>query len=375
MTASQPPDDHRAAAEVPRTSGHPPWVGSRRSASSKMRPTTVAVSSVTLAVSHLFFATGAWAGCSGSVSCFSCRGRGCRRGCARPGRRRRRRRPRPGVCGCVSRPWTAAWTASWWPRLRLWRWPGAAPRAHDDALTVGGQDQHFPAGTGRWSALGVEVVDVGRGPPGECFGLAFAQPDPGGPFDRRGAVVEGAPRRFEGGQLPQAVRVLLHRQVQRGVGGIQVGVTAATVGLPGHRHLAEHRGQRAGMPGLDGTAGLLPGVGHLLQALLALRPQLQVILHQLAEQFATGLLQVGLQVGMLQAGGLGAVEETQRRLKQRAAGGEALVHTGRRRPGHRRPAPGHRRPGHRRPRRAASRPMSAARPASPAAASSASAAR
>ena len=44
---------------------------------------------------------------------------------------------------------------------------------------------------------------------------------------------------------------------------------------------------------------------------------------------------------------------TQRRLQQRAVGGEALVH------------PGRRRPGHRRPRRAASRPMSAARPASP----------
>ena len=82
------------------------------------------------------------------------------------------------------------------------------------------------------------------------------------------------------GQLPQAVRVLLHRQVQRSIGGIQVGVAAATVGQPGHRHLAEHRGQRAGMPGLDGTAGHLPGVGHLGQALLALRPQLQVILHQ-----------------------------------------------------------------------------------------------
>jgi hypothetical protein len=133
--------------------------------------------------------------------------------------------------------------------------------------------------------------------------------------------------------------VLLHRQIQRSVGGIQVGVAAATVGQPGHRHLAEHRGQRAGMPGLDGTAGHLPGVGHLLQALLALRPQLQVILHQLAEQLATGLLQVGLQLGMLQAGGLGAVEETQRRLKQRAAGGEALVHPGHRRPGHRRPRP------------------------------------
>jgi hypothetical protein len=28
MTASQPPDDHRAAAEVPRTSGHPRLSGS-----------------------------------------------------------------------------------------------------------------------------------------------------------------------------------------------------------------------------------------------------------------------------------------------------------------------------------------------------------
>jgi hypothetical protein len=188
----------------------------------------------------------------------------------------------------------------------------SAWRAHDDALAVGGQDQHIPTGARLRSALGVEVVEVGRGPPGECFGLAFAQPDPGGPLDRLGGVVEGAPRRFEGGQLPQAVRVLLHRQVQRGVGGIQVGVAAAAVRQPGHRYLAEHRGQGAGVPGLDGTAGHLLGVGHLLQALLALRPQLQVILHELAEQLATGLLQVGLQFGMLQAGGLGAVEEAQR---------------------------------------------------------------
>ena len=41
------------------------------------------------------------------------------------------------------------------------------------------------------------------GPAGECFGLAFAQPDPGGPFDCLGGVVEGTPRRFEGGKLPQ----------------------------------------------------------------------------------------------------------------------------------------------------------------------------
>ena len=144
-------------------------------------------------------------------------------------------------------------------------------------------------------------------------------------------------------------------------------MTAAAVGQPRHPHLAEHRGQRAGVPGLDPAAGDLPGVGHFRQALLAQRPQLQVILHQPAQQLATGLLQVGFQLGVRQAGGLGAVEETQRRVEQRAAGGESLGPAGRRRPGHR--------PGHRRPRRAASPLMSAPRPASPAAASSASAAR
>ncbi len=88
-------------------------------------------------------------------------------------------------------------------------------------------------------------------------------------------VIEGAPRRFDRSQLPQAVRVLLHREVQLRVGAIQVGVTAATVGQPRHRDLAEHRGQRAGVPGLDAAAGHLLGVEHLLQALLALRPQLE----------------------------------------------------------------------------------------------------
>lgn len=39
-----------------------------------------------------------------------------------------------------------------------------------NALAVGGQDEHIPAGTGRWPALGIEVVEVG--PASEFFGLA-----------------------------------------------------------------------------------------------------------------------------------------------------------------------------------------------------------
>jgi hypothetical protein len=338
-------------------------VGSRRAASSKTRPTTMAALSVTLAVSHLFADRGVGLLGVGIGAGVLAGGEDVGWGA----------RDRVGVVdgADLGQAFAVAFLALGQPggQLRGGRGCGCgggrAQRvgAHDDALAVDGQDQHVSAGTGRGTALGVEVLDVGRGPPGELFGLAFAQPEPGGPFDRLGGVVEGAPCRFEGGQLPQAVRVLLHWQVQCRVGGIQVGVPAAAVGQPGYRHLAEHRGQRAGVPGLDGTAGHLLGVGHLRQALLALRPQVQVVLHQLAEQLATGLLQVGLQFGMLQAGGRGAVEETQRRVEQCAAGGEALVH------------PGRRRPGHRRPRRAASRPMSAARPASPAVASSASALR
>ena len=82
---------------------------------------TVAASSMTLAVSHLLTASGA----AGGVR--RCR-RGCRRPCAAQVRRRRRRRFRPGVCGCVSRPWTSG-CAVWWSRCRRpWRWPGAERR-------------------------------------------------------------------------------------------------------------------------------------------------------------------------------------------------------------------------------------------------------
>jgi hypothetical protein len=135
--------------------------------------------------------------------------------------------------------------------------------AHDDALAVDGQGEHVAAGAGRWAAPVVEVLDVRGGPAGELFDLAFAQADPGGSFDRLGGVVERAPRRFNRGQFPQAVRVFLHRQVQLRVSGTQVAAAAVAVGQPGHRHLAEHRGQRAGVPGLDAAAGNLLGVDDL----------------------------------------------------------------------------------------------------------------
>jgi hypothetical protein len=109
--------------------------------------------------------------------------------------------------------------------------------------------------------------------------------------------------------------VLLDRQVQRGVGGIQVGMATAAVRQSGYRHLAEHGGQPALMSGLDAAAGHPLGVGHLLQALLALRPQVQVILHQLTHQFTAPALKLCLQLGVFQPGRLGAIEEARHRLE------------------------------------------------------------
>ena len=80
--------------------------------------------------------------------------------------------------------------------------------------------------------------------------------------------------------------MLLHRQVQLPVSRIQVYTATAAVGQSAHRHLSEHRGQRAGVAGLDTAAGHLFGVGHLRQPLFTLRPQVQMILEQLPHQLS-----------------------------------------------------------------------------------------
>ena len=117
------------------------------------------------------------------------------------------------------------------------------------------------------------------------------------------------------------------------------------------------------MAGFDAAAGDPVGVGDRVEALLAARPQVQVVLQQPAHQLPPAGVEFGLQLGVLHRGGLGAVEETHHRLERLPAGGEPGAGLGRAHPRARRP------------RRAPSRSISAARPASPAATSSASAAR
>jgi hypothetical protein len=72
----------------------------------------------------------------------------------------------------------------------------------------------------------VEGVEVGCGVGGEFLDLALAQPDSGCSFDRVERTVERASRCFDRGEQAQPVGMLLGGQVERGVGGVQVGVPA-----------------------------------------------------------------------------------------------------------------------------------------------------
>ncbi len=78
------------------------------------------------------------------------------------------------------------------------------------------------------------------------------------PVDRSTASigpVEGPARGLDGCQATKRVRVLLRGQVQRRVGGGQVGVALPAVGAPANRDLTEDRGQAALVSGLDRAAG------------------------------------------------------------------------------------------------------------------------
>ena len=82
------------------------------------------------------------------------------------------------------------------------------------------------------------------------------------------------------------MRVTLHRQIQRRVGRMQTPHPRRPVGQPLHAHGPEHRLQRAHMTALHPAADhpLIPG--DVLKALLAHRPQRQMIIKQTAQQLA-----------------------------------------------------------------------------------------
>jgi hypothetical protein len=156
--------------------------------------------------------------------------------------------------------------------------------AHDDPFAVVGDHQQLLASASRATAPRVEGVEIGRGRGGELFGLAFAQPHPRDTLDGLDRAVERATRRFDRGQAAQPVRVLLDRQVQLGVGRVEVGCPRCAVGQALHADLAEHRRQCSGVPAFDPRAVHPVGIDHLVGAAFAGRPQIQMILRQLPHQ-------------------------------------------------------------------------------------------
>jgi hypothetical protein len=109
------------------------------------------------------------------------------------------------------------------------------------------------------------------------------------------------------------VGVLLGRQVQRRVTRVQVGMPAPAVGQTGDGDLAEDRSQDASVAGFDRAARHPVHVADRLQALLAVRTQVEVVLQQLAQQLAALSLQLGFELGMGQPAGVRARRSRGRR--------------------------------------------------------------
>jgi hypothetical protein len=93
----------------------------------------------------------------------------------------------------------------------------------------------------------------------------------GGAFDRGGRCLERAARRLDRGELFELVRVPPDRQVQFGIGRMQIRSPLRAVGDSLHLHGAEPRGQQPLVTRLGGAPHHLVGPGDLQQALLALR--------------------------------------------------------------------------------------------------------
>lgn len=171
--------------------------------------------------------------------------------------------------------------------------------AHDDAFAVAGQHEHITVlaccvGTG-----GVELVEVGCCSLGKVFNLAFAELLSAGPSDGVDRVVEGTACGLDGGETAEPVGVALVGKVQRRVGEMQVGVPASAVGETFHFYVSEHRGQAAVVAALDGPPADPVGIDDALDAGLALRTQVQVVLEQPAQKLTALDVETHLQLGMV----------------------------------------------------------------------------
>ena len=174
-------------------------------------------------------------------------------------------------------------------------------------------------------AARVERLEVRRRPRRELLHLEFAHLGAARGADRPGGVVERAPGRLGGRQAADAVGVALLGQVERGVRGVQVGLSPAPVGQSGDGHLAEDRGERPGVPRFHRPTVDAVGVDDLLQARLALGAQVQVVLVRQAEQLPALGAEAILQLGVAERGGPVAIEEADHLLEAGPAPGEAVL--------------------------------------------------
>ena len=187
--------------------------------------------------------------------------------------------------------------------------------AHHDPFPVAGEHQDVAGVEGGAFPVGVELLDVGGGRGGELLDLPLPEPLPGRPRDRVGRVVRGAARRLDRREPPQPVRVLLRRQVQKPVGGIQVLAPARPVGEPLDPDLAEHRRKRPPVTALDAPARHTVGIDDPVEPRLPARVQIEVILEQLPHQLTAVPVKTRLQLSVIQRPALLTPEEPHERVE------------------------------------------------------------
>jgi hypothetical protein len=121
--------------------------------------------------------------------------------------------------------------------------------------------------------------------------------------------------------------VPLDRQIQRRVGRMQIRQPRRPVSQPLHRHRAEHRLERPGVPGLDPTTRHPLITDDLIQALLANRPQRQMIIEQPPQQLPPVAVKTLLKLGVRQPRRIRPVQEAQQRLELLTARSEPSRHS------------------------------------------------
>ena len=113
-------------------------------------------------------------------------------------------------------------------------------------------------------------------------------------------------------------------EVEQGVGGVEVPPLGCPVGETADLHGAEDGLERAGVVGLDAAALDVLAVAHRAEALLAQRPQVEMVLQHLAQELTPAGLDSRLQLAVLHGEALRAGEQARQILEAGARAREGL---------------------------------------------------